>query len=202
MAIEVLLRRSIEGVGRVGEVVRVKSGYARNYLLPRRFAALVTPDAMKGIEKDKAAEVVREAEEAKARAALAERLAAVTLRIEARAGEDGHLYGSVGVRQVLDALKRLKFVFEERHVRFEAVRELGEYEVPILLARDHTVGVKLWVVQDAEEAAAQAEDRARAGTPAPDTAPAAAEPPPAAPSASAEEAPAKPAKASRARKGS
>jgi large subunit ribosomal protein L9 len=161
MAIEVLLRRSIEGVGKVGEVVRVKNGYARNFLLPYQMAALVTPDAMRNIEKDKAAEVVREAAEAKERAALAEKLAAIELRVEARAGEDGHLYGSVGPRQVIDTLKRHGLRFEERQVRFETVRELGEYEVPIQLSREHTIKVKLWVVLDPEDAKAHAENAER-----------------------------------------
>lgn len=161
MAIEVLLRRSIEGVGKVGAVVRVKDGYARNYLLPYQMAARVTPEAMRNIEKDKAAEAVREAEEAKERAVLSERLAAVELKIESRAGEDGHLYGSVGPRQVLDALKRLGLRFEERQIRFETVRQLGEYDVPIQLSREHQVKVKLWVVLDPEDAKAHAEAAAQ-----------------------------------------
>src|SRR5688572_25446810 len=161
MAIEVLLRRSIEGVGDVGQVVRVRDGYARNYLLPYSLAALVTPDAMRNIEKDKAAEAVRDAEAAKERAALAEKLANVEVRIEARAGEDGHLYGSVGPRQIVDALKLKGFRFEERQVRFDIVRQLGEYEVPIHLTREHDVKVRLLVVLDAEDAKAHAEAAAQ-----------------------------------------
>jgi large subunit ribosomal protein L9 len=164
MAIEVLLRRSIEGVGNVGEVVRVRDGYARNYLLPYSLAALVTPDSMRNIEKDKAAEAVRDAEEAKERAALTEKLAGVELRIESRAGEDGHLYGSVGARQVVDALKLKGFRFEERQIRFETVRQLGEYEVPIHLTREHDVKVRLLVVLDAEDAKAHAEAASQRAT--------------------------------------
>jgi large subunit ribosomal protein L9 len=161
MSIEVLLRRSIEGVGGVGQVVRVRDGYARNYLLPYSLASLVTPDAMRNIEKDKAAEAVREAEEAKERAALSEKLAAVEVRIEARAGEDGHLFGSVGPRQIVDALKRQGFRFEERQIRFETVRQVGEYEVPIHLTGQHSVKLRLLVVLDAEDAKAHAESAAQ-----------------------------------------
>jgi large subunit ribosomal protein L9 len=164
MSIEVLLRRSIEGVGDVGQVVRVRDGYARNYLLPYSLAALVTPDAMRNIAKDKAAEAVRDAEEAKERAALAEKLANVEVRIEARAGEDGHLYGSVGPRQIVDALKLKGFRFEERQVRFDIVRQLGEYEVPLHLTREHDVKVRLLVVLDAEDAKAHAEAAAQRAT--------------------------------------
>ena len=91
MAIEVLLRRTIEGVGTVGEVVKVKNGYARNYLFPMSFAAPVTPDALRNIEKDKASQLVREKDMAKKRDLLLERLADLKLTIEARAGDDGHL---------------------------------------------------------------------------------------------------------------
>jgi len=161
MAIEVLLRRSIEGVGAVGAVVRVKNGYARNYLLPYEMAALVNHESMRNIAKDKAAEIVREAEEATQRAALAEKLAAIEVRIECRAGEDGHLYGSVGPRQVIETLRRHGLRFEERQVRFETVRQLGEYEVPIHLSREHTVKIKLWVVLDPEDAKAHAESAER-----------------------------------------
>jgi ribosomal protein L9 len=155
---------------------------------------------MKMIDKDKAREAVREAEMAKERAALAERLAAVQVTVEARAGEDGHLYGSVGPRQVLDALKRLGFHFEERHVKFEGVRELGQYEVPIHLAKDQAVQIKLWVVQDAQEAQSQAEAKAEAdakspGAGQPASAPATESPP--APAAT----PAAPAPAARAEGG-
>ncbi len=162
MAMKVLLRRTIDGVGQVGQVVRVRNGYARNYLFPMGYAALVTPDAMARIEKDKAADAVRQAELARERQAVAERLAALTLTIEARAGEDGHLYGSVGPRHVLAALAEQGLKFEERHVRFDPVRELGEYEVTVALTREQAVPVKLFVVQDAREAALMAEEAQQA----------------------------------------
>jgi large subunit ribosomal protein L9 len=158
MAIKVLLRRNIEGVGDVGEVVRVRPGYARNFLLPKGYAALVTADAMARIEKDKAAEAVRQAALAQERAQVADRLRDLSLKVEARAGADGHLYGSVGPRQVIAALLAQGLRFEERHVRFETVRELGDYEVDVVLARDHVVPVKLSVVQDAHEAQVLAEE--------------------------------------------
>ena len=162
MAMEVLLRRSIDGVGRVGEVVKVRNGYARNFLIPKGWASLVTADAVRRIHKDKKEEAVREAEEAKYRSELSEQLESLTLTLEARAGEDGHLYGSIGARQVRDALADIGFPFDLRQVRFETVRELGEYEAPIALSREHVVDVKVWVVQDAREAADLAAEQALA----------------------------------------
>jgi len=161
MALEVLLRRNIEGVGDVGEIVKVKNGYARNFLLPQGYAALVTPDSLRRVQKDKQVEAVRQARLAQERAGVAQRLADLTLTIEARAGEDGHLYGSVGPRQVLASLADHDFRFIERQLRFETVRELGEYEATVVLAEDTQLPIKVWVVQDATEARGMAEDEAR-----------------------------------------
>jgi len=160
MAIEVLLRRSIEGVGTVGEVVKVKNGYARNYLLPQGYAATVTAENIRRISKDKEVEAIREAALAKERASLAEQLAEVKLTMEARAGEEGHLYGSVGVRQIIASFIELGHRFVERQIRFETVRELGEYEVTVVLAPGHEIAVPVWIVQDAAEATSMAEEAA------------------------------------------
>ncbi len=158
MAIEVLLRRSIEGVGIVGEVVKVKNGYARNYLFPMSYASPVTADALRNIEKDKAAQLVREKDMAKKRDLLLERLADVKLTIEARAGDDGHLYGSVGPRQVVLGLQGIGIDdFEERQVTLETVRELGEYEAELNLGAGVTHALPIWVTQDAIEAEEQRE---------------------------------------------
>lgn len=157
MALKVLLRRTIDGVGKVGEVVRVKPGYARNFLFPKAYAAIVSADSLRQIEKDKSAELVREKEMARKRELLVEKLKDLTITVEARAGEDGHLYGSVGARQVVTRLAEMGFVFEDRHVRFEQVRELGDYVVGLNLGGGVEVPVKLWVVQDAQDALAMRE---------------------------------------------
>lgn len=158
---EVLLRRSIEGVGRVGEVVRVKPGYARNFLIPNSYAAFVTPEAMRQIEKDKEREIVREAQLSKTRALVAEKLKDLRITMEVRAGADGHLYGSVGSRQLVQKFQELGYDFQERNINFETVRELGEYDVDVNLGGGMVVPVKLWVVQDAQDAQAMAEEAAR-----------------------------------------
>ncbi len=160
MALEILLRRNIDGVGSVGEIVKVKNGYARNYLLPHGYAAIVTPDALLRVKQDKEIEAGRQDRLAAKRAGIAARLKDLTLTVEARAGQDGHLYGSVGIRQVIAAFAMAEFQFVDRQIRFEAVRELGEYECTVVLAEDTQVPIKVWVVQDAAEAAADAADAA------------------------------------------
>jgi large subunit ribosomal protein L9 len=161
MAIEILLRRTIDGVGEVGDVVKVRNGFARNYLFPRGWADTVNPESLKRIEKDKELEAVRLAHEAKELASLGELLSRLTLTVEARSGEDGHLYGSVGPRHAAVALAREGFDVQERQIRFEPIRELGEYEIPVSLTRERVVPVKLWVVRDAREAAADAAEAAK-----------------------------------------
>ena len=151
MAMEVLLRRTIEGVGDVGDIVKVKPGFARNYLLPKGYAARVSPDAMRRIEKDKDVEAKRQAELSLYNAALVDKLADMELTIEARAGEDGHLYGSVTAKHVIAAFIERGYEFQDRQIGFDPVREIGEYEVLVRLSREHESPVKLWVVQDARD---------------------------------------------------
>ncbi len=164
MAIEVLLRRSVETLGRVGEVVRVKPGYARNFLFPHGIAVLPSKENLRLVEKDKVVEAEQEAERAKQRAALLEKLSAVSITIEAKSNPEGHLFGSVGPKQVADALVAEGFAdLEERHVRFEHVKQLGEFEVKVHLAADAETTIKLWVVDEvtkttSKEAAAPAKD--------------------------------------------
>ena len=146
MAVEVLLRKSVESLGRVGEVVRVRPGYARNYLFPHGIAVLPTAENQRLVEKDKVVEALAEAEKAKARADLIARLTPVTLTIEANANPEGHLFGSVGARQVVEALAAQGFTIEDKHVLFEAVKQVGDYEATIRFAADAEVKIKTSVV--------------------------------------------------------
>ena len=156
MAIEVLLRRSVDSLGKVGEVVRVRPGYARNYLFPHGIAVAPTAANLKLVEKDKAAEAVLEAERAKVRAELATRIAAASVSIEAKANPEGHLFGSVGARQVAEVLTAKGFSIEEKMVHVEPVKQLGEYEAKIGLGGGTEVALKFWVVEEAGAAAGPA----------------------------------------------
>jgi large subunit ribosomal protein L9 len=156
--IEVLLRRSIESLGRVGEVVRVKPGYARNYLFPHGLAARPTKENQRLAEKDKATEAAAEAEQAKVRAELLAKIAAASVTIEAKSNPEGHLFGSVGAKQVADALVAKGFAIEERHLRFEPVKALGEYDVLVHLAPGAEATTKLWVVDDVTKKAGKGAD--------------------------------------------
>src|SRR5204863_8326694 len=131
MAVEVLLRRSIESLGKVGEVVRVRPGYARNYLFPQGLAVDPTAENLRLVEKAKVVEAAIEAEHAKERAELMAKLEGVSVTIEAKANPEGHLFGSVGPKQIADALVAKGFPINERQVRVEPIKALGEHDVKL-----------------------------------------------------------------------
>ena len=169
MAIEVLLRKTVEKLGRVGEVVRVRNGYARNYLFPYAIGVEPSKENLRLVEKDKVVEAAAEVERAKHRAELIAKIAAVTLKLEAKSNPEGHLFGSVGGKQVAEALAAMKFPVEERHVRMEPVKQLGEYTAVVHLAEGAEAQVKVSVIdEDTKEsskgdgAPAQAPPKARA----------------------------------------
>lgn len=161
---KLLLCKSIEHLGIVGDIVTVSEGYARNYLLPRRLATEPTQVNMK-----KVAEARRQAEIelAKQRAIMQElckRLEGAEVTIKARANEAGVLYGSVGKREIAHALNEEGFgVLVEKVVLKDPIRQLDKTDVVIRLADDLKATVKVWVVREKLEGESAAEEGAEAG---------------------------------------
>lgn len=145
--VELLLIQSVEHLGKQGEVVEVKPGYAHNYLLPQGLATIATEHHKRMIEKHKA----RLAEIERARLAgiraRAEELSQLSLNIEANANDEGHLYGSVGAHEIAAALKAQKINITPDQVRLQGpLKELGLYTVKIHLGHEIEADVKVWVV--------------------------------------------------------
>ena len=152
---EVILREHVDNLGRRGEVVKVAAGYARNYLLPRKMALLLTDANKKQIERERAKFEAKEAEERKVVDALAARLANAEVIIARRVGETDALYGSVTASDIAEALAAKGFEIDRRKLQLaEPLKKIGEVAVPVKLHRDVTVTVQVKVV--AEGAAAQA----------------------------------------------
>jgi large subunit ribosomal protein L9 len=150
--IKLMLVKTVDGLGALGDVVKVRPGYARNYLLPRGLAAPVSQDALKRVaaENKKAALEAQKAVE-NARAAQ-EKLRAITLHLESKAGEGGHLYGSVTGAMIAEALVKHGIGIDATAVNLEnPIKELGIYTVAIKLHSDVTGLVKVYVVQPAPE---------------------------------------------------
>jgi large subunit ribosomal protein L9 len=146
---EVILREHVENLGRRGEVVKVADGYARNYLLPRKLALLVTEGNKRQIERERAKLDAKEAEEKRVVEAVAERLATVDVVIARKVGETDALYGSVTASDIVDALNAKGFDIDKRKLQLaEPIKKLGEVKVPVKLHREITVPVTVKVIAE------------------------------------------------------
>ena len=145
---KIVLRTDVSGVGRRGDIVEVSGGFARNYLLPRGAAMVATDGIEAQAQGMRRARDLREAHDRGAAEAKAQTLAGAVLRIEARAGSAGRLFGSVTTNDIADAAKDGKGVEVARHQigLAEPIKEVGTYEVPIELFPDVSTVVTVEVV--------------------------------------------------------
>jgi large subunit ribosomal protein L9 len=144
---QVLLREDINNLGGRGEVVRVKAGYARNYLLPRNLAVEATASNVKQIESERAALLKREAKERSSAEGQAEQLRSLNLKFERKVGEAGVLYGSVTSMDIAHALKDQGYEIDRRHIVLrEPIKRFGNYTVPVRLHREITVELPVSVL--------------------------------------------------------
>jgi large subunit ribosomal protein L9 len=149
---EVILREHVDNLGKRGEVVKVADGYARNYLLPRKLALLVTEGNKKQIERERAKFEAKEAEEKKIVSAMADRLANVEVVIARRVGENNVLYGSVTTSDIAEALAAKGFEIDRRKIVLsEPLKQIGDVDLPIKLHREITTNVKVRVVPEGGE---------------------------------------------------
>lgn len=148
---KVLLREDVDDLGARGEIVRVRAGYARNYLLPRKLAVEATAGNVKGIESERAALLKKEAKERATAEAQSQQMGALELDFKRKAGEQGALYGSVTSMDVADALKERGYEIDRHRIHMrEPLKRLGEYTVPIRLHREVTIDLKVRVSPEGE----------------------------------------------------
>jgi large subunit ribosomal protein L9 len=144
---QVLLREDIDNLGARGEIVRVKAGYARNYLLPRKLAVEATANNMRQIEGERAALAKREAKERSTAELQADQLRKLTLKFERKVGEAGVLYGSVTSMDVAHELKEQGYEIDRRKIVLrEPIKRFGTYTVPVRLHREVTVELPISVL--------------------------------------------------------
>ena len=143
---KLLLRTDVPHLGFVGDIVEVKDGYARNYLIPQNLAVEPTPDNIKRIEEEKKIIEAKRAEELKAKKALAERLNGLEITIVANANEQGHLFGSVGPKEIADELLKEGYNIDPENVKLdEHLKLVDKYEVSIELAPEAIATITVWV---------------------------------------------------------
>lgn len=153
--VKLLLKESVKNVGRVGDLVEVSPGYARNFLLPRDLAVHPTPNNVKKVE-ERRKEVERlEKERRDQQAAIIKKLAGVEVTLERRANEQGGLFGSVSSTDIAKALQAQGYDVHPDDVNLPGkLDKIDTYEVEIKFADDLTTNVKVWVSPDAESKAA------------------------------------------------
>src|SRR5436305_10313952 len=159
----VLLRDDVEDLGARGEIVRVKAGYARNYLLPRKLAVQATASNVKQIEQERAALLKKEATEKGSAEAQAAQMKSLRLSFARKVGEHGILYGSVTSMDIAEALKERGYEVDRRRITLrEAIKETGEFTVPVRLHREVVVELPVEVTT---EGGAKPEGEAATETP-------------------------------------
>lgn len=153
--IELLLAEEIPSLGKQGEIVRVRPGYARNYLLPYGLATVATEVNKRRVEKHRAAQTAVQVDKVKKLADLASMVSKYSVTLEANATTEGHLYGSILAADISKALKSASFAVEPEHIRLDGpLKELGMYTVKLHFAPEVETEVKVWVVPSAATAAA------------------------------------------------
>lgn len=146
---EVILRDDIEKLGGRGQIVNVASGYARNYLLPKRLAVAATDANRKIVEQERQAHLRREAKVKAEAADLAKLMTDVSVTIKQKAGDQDQLFGSVTAKDLADALEKAGYQIDRRKIQLaEPIKSLGEFKVPVRLHRDVTVELTVHVERD------------------------------------------------------
>jgi len=142
--VKVILREDVQGLGAAGDLVGVKVGYARNFLLPQGKALLATDSKVRELEHHKRVVLEKAARDLKDLKALCARLESVALEVTARVGEEGKLFGSITSSHIADLLAEKGYTVDRRKIHLsEPLREVGDHIVPIRLQRDLTANVSL-----------------------------------------------------------
>lgn len=135
---EVILKQDVEHLGYTNDVVKVRDGYARNYLIPRGLAEVATQGARKQLEETLRQRAHKEAQVREAAEKAAEQLNGKTISIPAKVGENGKIFGSVNTIMVADAIKALGVEVDRRHIKLkgDAIKSVGTYEAEVAFHRD------------------------------------------------------------------
>jgi large subunit ribosomal protein L9 len=148
---KVLLREDVDDLGARGEIVRVRAGYARNYLLPRNLAVEASAGNVKGIEQERAALLKKEAKERATAEAQSQQMSSLELEFRRKAGEQGALYGSVTSMDLAEALKERGYEIDRHRIHLrEPLKRVGDYTVPVRLHREVTIDLKVRVAPEGE----------------------------------------------------
>ena len=145
---QVILRQDVQSLGKAGEVLKVKEGYARNYLLPNRMAIIATEGNLKQIEKQKAKQAYQYSLQKKEARALADKLSKVSCTVTVEVNDYEKLYGAVTEAEIVKAMEQEGHVIDKKMIVLEKpITELGIFEVGITLHPEVIAKIRLWVTK-------------------------------------------------------
>lgn len=146
---KVILQKDVKGQGKKGELIEVSEGYARNYLFPRGLAIEATSGNLKNFEQRQKSEEKRREEEKRQAQQLAEQLKNTEIKIPAKTGQGGRLFGAVSTKQIADALKKANIKIDRRKIELdEPIKTLGVTKVPVKLHPEVTGTLHVHVVEE------------------------------------------------------
>lgn len=146
---KVILRRDHETLGKIGDLVDVKNGYARNFLLPRGIAYTALKGNIKALEEEKKSVEKRNLQELKAAESLSTELETVSVTIPVQVGEEDKIFGTVTTQMITDALKDKGYDIDKRKIEIEEpIKALGIYSVSVKLYQNVNAKIKVWVVRE------------------------------------------------------
>lgn len=145
--LELLLAEDVANLGKQGEIVRVKPGYARNYLIPQGLATVATTENKRMVERHQQKLADVRAQKLQKLMQLADKVSKYSVTLEANANDEGHLYGSITAPEISKSLKSAGYAVEPDHIKLEGpLKLLGMYSVALQFTNDIRAEVKVWVV--------------------------------------------------------
>jgi large subunit ribosomal protein L9 len=146
--IQLVLQHDVENVGKSGDLVKVRPGFARNYLLPRSLAVPATTSQVNRIAHEKAVALAKNEKLRKESTELAQKLSGLTIKLARAVGEDGKLFGSVTTKEIEATVKALGYDVDRKKMQLaEPIKALGSYEIPLKLSSDVTATLKVEVTK-------------------------------------------------------
>lgn len=146
---KVILRKDVDNLGKMGEVVTVKNGYARNYLIPKELAYFATKHAERQIEVEKIQWAKKQAKEREAAVTIAEKLEEMQISIPMKVGDEGKLYGSVTQQMIAQELSLRGYDIDKRDIVLdEPIKTLGVFNVKVRLHSDVMGHLRIWVISE------------------------------------------------------
>lgn len=145
---EVILHENVPNLGEVGDIVTVKDGYARNFLLPKKLAVVADPSNVRMLEHQKRVVQGKQAKMKSKAEDLAKKLATLSVTINKEAGEEDKIFGSVTTMEIANALRTEGYTIDKRHITLaEPIKKIGVYDVAVRLHPEVNGTVKVWVVK-------------------------------------------------------